>query len=106
MIFRRSEVPLGTRRSIDFPKPSPLKPQTPSSDNNRGKSRDSHRKRKLASVNTSEGENNTLETNNLYYVSYYEPVVENVEVDTHGDLLAGSKTQEEGENSLFWHKIF
>lgn len=51
-------------------------------------------------MTTSEGENNSLQTNDLYYVSYYEPVTEDIEVDTQEELITGSKSQAESKNII------
>ncbi|XP_052804514.1 male-specific lethal 1-like 1 [Mya arenaria] len=72
------------------------------------KNRDSDRKRKLGSsaTTTSEGDNNTLETNNAYFVTYYEPLAEEVDTDLGKDLISGANAQKEVEVPTFRIKTY
>lgn len=77
-----------------------------SADINKLKNRDSHRKRKLTSTAViSEGENNTLETSSAYYVTYYEPLADEVEIETRQELLNGANSQKEGMFLYFANKL-
>ncbi|KAH3795950.1 male-specific lethal 1-like 1 [Dreissena polymorpha] len=105
---KKVEVLLSRRQSQEATKPSPLKNVSNlSSDSSQQKHKDSHRKRKLSSVqSTSEGENNTLETNKLYFVSNCDPLTEEVEVDCGEDLLSGAQSQKEVEVPTFRIKTY
>lgn len=103
---KKQETPVQPKKTTELLKPSPLKTVSTSVELEKSKNRDSHRKRKITSVQTTEGEGNKLETNNLYYVSYYEPVSDEVEVDSRPDVQKGAQTQREIEVPSFRVKTF
>ncbi|KAL4222627.1 U2 snRNP complex subunit msl1 [Mactra antiquata] len=91
------------KRTLETSYQSHLK--TPSSivDVNKSKNKESLRKRKLASVQSESipSDNLTLQTSNLYYVSYFEPVSDEVEVDPLSGLNRGAQSQLEVEVPSF-----
>ncbi|XP_045169595.1 male-specific lethal 1-like 1 [Mercenaria mercenaria] len=103
---KKLETTTQPKKTADLPKTSLLKTPSANLDINKNKYRESHRKRKITSVQATEGEGNTLETNNLYFVSYYEPVSDEVEVDSRSELLKSAQSQIDIEVPSFRVKTF
>lgn len=99
---RKLETSIQAKKTQEPIRPSPL---TLTSDSSRNK-RETHRKRKLCTSELSDSDENSLKTNNLYHISYYEPVSEEIEVESRPDIIRGAHSQLNVETPSFRIKTY
>lgn len=100
---KKSDVILQPKRSGEQPR---VRSSSITATDTSKSKRENFRKRKLQTQETSDSEKGSLTTSNLYHVSYYEPVSDEIEVEPRPDILRGAQSQLTVETPSFRIKTY